>query len=485
MNDQSTIHDVVVAGFGPAGIALAAAIEDHQDANPGPARPLDAVYLERAASSAWQPNLVLPGTDIQHHFLRDLATPRDPRSRFTFPSYLWQSGRFYQFTLMSGYVSREEWSDYIEWASAQVSQPVHYHREVTRVEPVPGPGGRVRAVRVVSRDTRDNSTHEQVGRNVVIATGHEPWVPDMFRPHLGDRVFHASQLLPRLEALRGEGRDPRRVVIVGAGQTAGEIALHLAALYPAAQVHSIVRHAGFRMYELGHFSNEVYFPDQTDYFYALTPDQRERALDQSRPTNYAAVDPDVSALLYKAVYDDQRKGRHRLHMHRRTEIVSVAPGGDGAIGLGTVQVHTGERGRVDADLVILCTGYREPVLPEALRPMTPYLRQDEAGRPSLTREFRAETTGDCEAGVYLDGITEWRHGIGTATSFSQMATRADTIHRDLRRRAGLLAGSALAGPAIAGGQDIAGGQVGAREQVGAGEQDMAGEGRVLAGAGDR
>ncbi|MGH3166817.1 MAG: SidA/IucD/PvdA family monooxygenase [Trebonia sp.] len=482
MNDQSKIHDVVVAGFGPAGIALAAAIEDHQDANPGRARELDAVYLERAASSAWQPNLVLPGTDIQHHFLRDLATPRDPRSRFTFPSYLWQSGRFYQFTLMSGYVSREEWSDYIEWASTQVSQPVHYHREVSLVEPVPDPGGRVRAVRVVSRDTRDNSTHEQVGRNVVIATGHEPWVPDMFRPYLGDRVFHASQLLPRLEALRGEGRDPSRIAVVGAGQTAGEIALHLAALYPAAQVHSIVRHAGFRMYELGHFSNEVYFPDQTDYFYALSPEQRERALDQSRPTNYAAVDPDVSAALYKAVYDDQRKGCHRLHMHRRTEIVSVtAGGGDGAIGLDTVQVHTEERGRIDADLVILCTGYREPVLPAPLRPMIPYLRQDEAGRPSLTREFRAETTDDCEVGVYLDGITEWRHGIGTATSFSQMATRADTIHRDLRRR---VTDSAVAGeqPSVA---DEHPSVADEQPSIADAQPDTVDDGRVLAGAGDR
>lgn len=424
-------HDLVVAGFGPSGIALAAAVEDHDDTTGAPLRTR---YLEKAADSAWQPNLVLPGTDIQHHFLRDFATPRDARSRFTFPHYLQQSGRFYPFTLMGGYVSRLEWSDYVQWAARQVRGPVDYHREVLAIEPVTDPDGRVRTVDVLSRDPRDGSEHRHRTRNAVLATGHVPYVPAEFEPHLGERVFHASQLLPRLAAF--EGRPPRRVAVIGAGQTAGEIVLHLSALYPDAEIHSVVRHAGFRMYELGHFSNEVYFPEATDYFYGLEGPERARALDQSRATNYAAVDPDVSSALYQAAYQDRFTGRDRLRLHRRTEAtVAAAPTADG-VPLRLREVFTGEAQTVDADLVVLCTGYREPELPAALEPLKPYLRLDADGRPAVTRAFRAETDDRLEAGIYLDGLTEWRHGIGSATSFSQMADRADTVHRDLRARLG-------------------------------------------------
>lgn len=425
------INDIVVAGFGPSGIALAAAIEDHDDAHPEtPA--LRAAYLERAATSAWQPHQVLPGTDIQHHFLRDLATPRDPRSRFTFPNFLQQSGRFYPFTLMGGYVSRLEWSEYVQWAAEQVRTPAEYHREVLLIEPVADADGVVRTARVVSRDPRDGSVHEHYGRNVALATGHRPHVPAVFADACGERVFHAAQYLPRMAALRGSDREPKRYAVIGAGQTAGEIVLHLAGEDPGAQVHSLVRHGGFKMYELGHFSNEVYFPESTDYFYSLDGAAREKALDQARATNYSAVDPDVSTALYQAVYQDRLTGVHRLHMHRRTDVTLVDVT-DSGVRLTTTEVFTGATGTLDVDAVILCTGYREPKLPSQLEPFTDYLRRDGEGRVNVTRGFRAETTADCEVGIYLDGMTEWRHGIGSATSFSQMCDKADTIHRDLRR----------------------------------------------------
>lgn len=423
------VNDLVAVGFGPSGIALAAAIEDHDDAHPE-ARPLDAVYLERQADSAWQPNQVLPGTDIQHHFLRDLATPRDPRSRFSFPNFLLQSGRFYPFTLLGGYVSRLEWSEYVRWASEQTRTPARYNQEVVRIDPVEDSDGVVRTARVVSRDLRDGSTHEHLGRNVVMAIGHQPHVPKVFQAGLGERVFHASEYLPRLNALRERGR-PSRFAVIGAGQTAGEIVMHLANEDPEAHVHSLVRHGGFKMYELGHFSNEVYFPAETDYVYGLEGEAREGALAQARATNYSAVDPDLSTALYQAVYQDQLTGKHRLHMHRRTDVTDVTVS-EGGVRLETTEVNTGESGVLEVDAVVLCTGYTEPAFPEQLTPFMPHLRLDEEGRPEVTRAYQAWTDESCQVGIYLDGITEWRHGVASATSFSQMAAKADTVHQDLR-----------------------------------------------------
>lgn len=430
------VHDLVVAGFGPAGISLAVAAVDHDEAQPTGLPALDAVFLERAADSAWQPNLMLPGTDIQHHFLRDFATPRDPRSRFTFPNYLVSTGRFYPFTLLGGYASRREWSAYVEWAAREIGRPVEYHREVIEVLPVPEPDGRVRSVEVVSVDPRDDSHHRHRARNVAISTGHQPHVPEVFRPSLGERVFHAQELLPRL-ALLPDG--PLRIAVIGAGQSAGEILLHLAAAHPDNQLHALTRNAGFRMYELGHFSNEVYFPEETDYFYDLDGSQRERVFAGAKATNYAAVDPDVSTALYQSVYDDRLTGRKRWHIHRRTEVTDVAVrhGSDGTtsgVSLRLTEVNTGAVETIDVDAVVLSTGFTEPRIPSALRPIQEYLLTDGAGDPVVTRSHRVETRDGFEAGVYLNGITEWRHGISSATSFSVMALKADTIHRDLRTR---------------------------------------------------
>ncbi|MGW2211313.1 SidA/IucD/PvdA family monooxygenase [Streptomyces sp. NPDC001781] len=432
-NADNTVFDLVVAGFGPSGISLAAAAEDHDDAHPADP-PLTAAYLERAANSAWQPYQVLPGTDIQHHFLRDLATPRDAASRFGFVPFLQQSGRFYEFTLLGGYVSRLEWSSYVQWAAAQVRQRPTYHREVVSVEPVTDGDGVVRTARVLSRDPRDGSTYEDLGRNVVVATGHRPHIPDVFREAAGERVFHAHEFLLRAATLPAppEGR-PMRWAVIGAGQTAGEIILHLHGSDPRTETHSLVRHAGFRMYELGHFSNEVYFPKETDYVFGLERQARDRVMEQARATNYAAVDPDVSTALYAASYQDKLTGANRLSMHRRTEVTRVQVRDDGVL-LETAEVFTGSKGSLEVDAVVLCTGYTEPRIPDQLAPFASLLAYEDDGLPVVTRGHRAVTTGGCEVGIYLDGVTEWRHGIASATSFSQMAVKADAVHRDLREQ---------------------------------------------------
>jgi L-ornithine N5-oxygenase len=440
--------DLLGVGFGPAAIAVATAIEDELE-RLGPHAPrLAATFLERAASSAWQPNMLLAGTDIQHHFLRDYATPRNPRSRFTFPNYLVDTGRFFPFTLMGGYVSRHEWSEYTEWVARQITLPVRYHAEVVEAEPVLR-DGRAVAARVRCRDTETGEHSEQLARNVLLCTGHLPFVPDLFTPHLGERVFHAAEFLTRISAIPTARL--RRVAVIGAGQNAGEIILHLAgALPPDVEIHSLARNSGFRMYNLGHFSNEAYFPAETDYFYALDHDQRQNVFAELHSTNYASVDPDLSTALYRAAYDDGHWGAGRLRMRKRTAVDRCAPAPGGGYRLGLREVNTGAAEELDVDLIVLCTGYREPKLPAVLGPFADYLDYDEFGDPVVSRDFRLGLRPDCAVGLYVSGITEWRHGINSATSFSTMAIKGAEIVADmLARRDGTGAG-ATADPAANG-----------------------------------
>lgn len=432
MTGQDEVLELLGVGFGPAAIAVAAAIEDEIDAlGPRSICAGSAEFLERATTAAWQPNMLLDGTDIQHHFLRDFATPRNPRSRFTFPQYLVETGRFFPFTLMGNYVSRHEWSEYVLWAANQVTLPVRYDTEVVAIEPVVR-AGEVVAATVLSRHTGTGLMSERRARNVLISTGHTPFVPDTFAPHLGERVFHSATFLSSIAGLRSLHRP--RIGVIGAGQNAGEVILQVAKAFPDAEVHSIVRNSGFRMYNLGHFSNEAYFPEETDYFFALAAPDRQRVFDEMHSTNYACIDPDLSTALYRAVYDDRNWGERRLHMHKRKAVIACEARRDGGFRLGIREVNTGEADVLDVDVLILCTGYREPKLPAMLNAFDDHIERDEIGDPFVTRAFRLEMAPGCHVGLYLNGITEWRHGINSATSFSTMAIKAAEIIDDLRQR---------------------------------------------------
>jgi L-ornithine N5-oxygenase len=431
MPNERALLDLVGVGFGPAGLSVAVALDDRLDRGPVKPAPINARFLEQAANADWQPNLLLPGSDIQHHFLRDYATPVNPRSRFTFPSYLVDTGRFFPFTLMGGYVSRQEWSAYTRWTAERVSVPVSYNMEVLRAEPVLT-DGKVTHALVTSRDTARRTEVTHLASNLLISVGHAPYVPPEMASVLGDRVFHSCDYLPRISDLAPSA--PLRFAVIGAGQNAGEIVLDLAARFPQAQIHSLVRNSGFRLYNLGHFSNEAYFPAETDYFYALDASQRRRVFQEVYSTNYACVDPDVSTALYRSAYEDQNWGPGRLHMHKRTNVDALAQAPGGGYRLSLREVNLGTLSELDADVVILCTGYREPRLPRMLEPFRPHITFDEVRNPAVSRAFRIEGGPECEVGLYLNGITEWRHGINSATSFSTMAVKADQIVTDLASR---------------------------------------------------
>jgi len=442
---MTDVLDLLGIGFGPAGISVAAAIGDAEESLAAQDSRLQTLFLERAPSAAWQPHMLLPGTDIQHHYLRDFASPRNPRSRYSFTNFLVETDRFFPFTLMGGYVSRTEWSQYVEWTAAHFRDAVRYNTDVLRVTPVVD-GDRVTAARVRSVDTVTGREQEHLARGLAVSIGHQPYVPPLFEPHLGRRMFHSSQYQPGLVALP-IGHRPR-FAVVGAGQTAGEVFLHLAGAYPEAEIFSLARNSGFRMYNLGHFSNEAYFPAETDYFYALDHDQRAAAFSEVYSTNYAAVDPDVSTGMYRLVYEDRITGRNRLHMRKRTAVTGCDVSG-GRVRLGLREVNTGAAEHLDVDAVILCTGYTEPRFPEMLEQFRPYIGFDRHGDPEVSRSYRLAAVPGNEVAVYLNGITEWRHGINSATSFSTMACKAGLIVGDLTatRGDGLVAVNASPRPA--------------------------------------
>lgn len=104
------IYDVIGIGFGPSNIALAIALEEQRQSG----HHIDTLFIEKQPHFAWHKDMLLDGADMQISFLKDLATLRNPRSRFTFTNYLFEKGRLQDFiNLKTFFPSRHEFNDYL------------------------------------------------------------------------------------------------------------------------------------------------------------------------------------------------------------------------------------------------------------------------------------------------------------------------------------------------------------------------------------
>ncbi|MCD5994113.1 SidA/IucD/PvdA family monooxygenase [Pseudomonas sp. CDFA 602] len=419
---HSSRSDAVCIGFGPAGIALACAFEDAREAGAPLAR-LSVRYLEAAQDTQWHPELLLSGTDINHHVFRDLVTPRNPRSRFSFAMYLKSHGRMFDFGLLGRPASRHEWSDYLAWVSRQVDSDTHFNARVSDIEPVIR-DGRLQAVRVCTPDARF------ITRNIVLSSGSAPRIPTAFQPLLSPTLFHTCEFVTRVQAFGAVL--PKRWLVIGSGQSASESVLELVGRDPGIQVHSVHRSAGFKLTQLGQFPNRVFAPDHVDYFHSLNPAARHRFLDWSRSTNYAGIDPDESQKLFSLTYEDAIAGRKRLQTYAYSVISSIeaVEGGYRVVLTDTFSQRTQV---LEVDAVVLGTGYEQYLIPPLLSGLQPWLKADVDGGLLIDRDYRVATRDDCDVGIWVNGLSERSHGISDSQSFSLMALRAERIANALEQ----------------------------------------------------
>lgn len=413
-------YDVVGAGFGPAGIALETAIRDSEETSNE--RIYKRVFLEKNNNSAWLPEMLLPGTDIQHHFLRDFATPRNPRSQYTFSNYLFEKGRLFSFGLL-GRPSRTEWSDYVQWVAKKIDDKAQYNEEVKLVEPIIVDEN-VEGLKVHTKNNINNKENVYHTKNLVLNSGRKPFVPSLFKGQIGDKVFHASKFISSIKNINND--DNPTFTVIGSGQNSVEIMLYLANKFPNSKINSVVRHTGFRLYELGHFTNEVFFPDFTNYFYSLTQEDRDKLFEQIKHTNYSAVDEDVSEALYWKIYEDKIRGKEQIKLYRCKELFDISKHRDNYL-LNFTDIYNKEDGSINTDYIILCTGFFEEKYPEVLKPMKEFINYNEENNIQVFQDYKINTKSNVKANIYLNGLTERTHGIGDAASFTMMATKAQRI----------------------------------------------------------
>ncbi|NWJ72087.1 lysine N(6)-hydroxylase/L-ornithine N(5)-oxygenase family protein [Pseudonocardia sp. ICBG1122] len=430
-------YDFVGIGFGPSNLSLAAAL---RDASSSDASPVRGHFFEAQPSFGWHRNMLLPSAKMQVSFLKDLVTFRNPHSRFSFVSYLHEMNRLPQFANNNDFFpTRREFHQYLEWVAGHFADSVTYGARVTGIEPIcggatAGPHDRFRITIASGKDALATTRVEAY--NVVLATGLTPRMPE--GSVRDDRVWHSSEFLERFGSCSSASL--RRVAVVGAGQSAAEIARFCYDHAPNATISAILPSYGYSIADNTPFANRVFDPGAVDDYYFSDPLGKDRLWESHRNTNYSVVDDEVIRSLFQRQYDDEVRGVERLQIINLARVANIKRSGDET----RVTIHSLARDEhfdLDVDVVVCATGYEAMGADGVLAGLDAFCPRDDRGRHRVERDYRLITTDDLTAGIYLQGGTEHTHGL-TSSLLSNLATRSGEIASSLRssRRVGSAGG---------------------------------------------
>lgn len=420
-DNNSPVYDVVGIGFGPSNLALAAALEEHNEKS-SLEQAITAIFVEKRPTFGWHRGMLIDGATMQVSFLKDLVTLRNPTSRFGFVSYLHDRGRLIDFINHKlFYPTREEFHDYLEWVAAGVDHLVQYRTEATEVRPVQADGEVDFLEVVVRRSGASEETGVYRARNVVLALGLSPQLPPGITG--SERVWHSSELLHRLVELPTSA--PERFVVIGAGQSAAEVTEYLHRTYSSAEVCAVFSRYGYSPADDSPYANRIFDPEAVDVYFGADEAVKEELMAYHRNTNYGVVDLDVIEDLYKRAYQEKVRGVERLRTFGASRVIGAEEGSDGVV-VRILHLPSDTTDELTADAVVFATGYAAPDATGLLGETGRYCRRDAAGRLVVERDYRLKTDEMLHPGIYLQGGTEHSHGI-TSSLLSMSAVRAGEI----------------------------------------------------------
>jgi lysine N6-hydroxylase len=405
--------DLIGVGVGPANLSLAALLSTARERGRAS---LTATFLERNAAVFWHSQQMFPATLMQTEFYRDLVTPVDPTSRFSFLSYLKSNARLEQFFCSSTiYTSRREFQDYFNWVAAQI-EDVAFSVNVTCVDYDPDAN-----VFVVQAQP----SRSYAAKHIVLGFGAEPKSATEIAE--SKRVVDVSRLLSFKFP-----RPLRRVLVVGGGQSAAECVDYLLDNHAdgGTQINWVTSETGFHALDISNFSREVFSASYAQAFATLPPALREKILrDDKNVTN--GISPAASQALYQRLY----RLKHlppagdvaaSVHPQANTEVLKIVEQADGA----SVTAQTLETGEISVavyDCVILCTGLLEDEGWLASPLLGPELRR-RIGKEQSRDGYAVAWDGPEDRKIFVQSQNKETHGIGDASFVTAPGRNAAIIN---------------------------------------------------------
>ena len=386
MNNQPH-YDLIGVGIGPFNLSIAALAATQSQ--------MSSMFFDKKQQFAWHPGLLLQDSKMQTSFMKDLVSCVDPTSPYSFMNYLVRNRKVYPF-LASGQsvISRLEFSDYMGWVAHQLNNT----RFDSPVEHIEFHNGKFA---VTSGGETSYSQH------LVMGTGMQPYIPTCAEAYAGATCFHASQL-----ALHQPNLNNKRVAIIGGGQTGADVFQHVfdGTFGKAARIDWVSRRPNIESLDEGCFTDEYFMPDYVNGFYHLDQNRKDREVSRQKLTS-DGITTDCLEGLYQRLYHDKYvlKTPNWWSIQPSRTLVQMQHNEQGY----TMQLSHGLHGAQDAlqaDVVILCTGFKR-AMPPCLEQLMPDIETDASGQATLSEDFCANWKGSDNNRIYMVNAGTRSHGI--------------------------------------------------------------------------
>ena len=342
-------RDLIGVGVGPANLSLASLLTTARERG---LTSITATFFECEATVFWHSLQMFPGSLMQTEFYRDLVTPVDPTSEFSFLNYLKVHARLDQFFCSSTiYPTRREFEDYFRWVAGQIGEVI-FGVEVNCVD-----FDATKNLFVV-----DAGIHGRcVTKHIVFGSGARP--RSGVEQSRSDRIVDVSKLLAFTfpEMLN-------RILVVGGGQSAAECLSYLLDRFSERPVRIdwATSETSFRALDTSNFSRETFSTAYAQMFSTLSSEARE-TINHDNKSVANGITPLCAQTLYQRLYRSRHfpsdKACPVVHLQANTEVVETREEPAG-VSVTTHIVSTGKTDVVVYDCVILCTGLDDETILE-------------------------------------------------------------------------------------------------------------------------
>lgn len=327
------IYDLIGIGLGVFNLSLAAQLDENGYR--------DMLFLEKQAEVLWHGGMLLDTSELQVHYLKDLVTPVDPCSKYSFLNYLRERKLLYQFmNRKSGTISRNQFQYYFRWVAQQLSC-VRFDSPVGAITY----DGELFTVQV--RGERFRSRH------IALASGIDPHVPSCARDALGEQVFHVAHYAGRRAGLQGKS-----VAVIGGGQSGAEVVMDLLDNAPDTDLRWLSRGLWFAQLEDNCFINELYVPSFTSTFRRVGAEQKSEFVERLSASS-DGINQDLLDRIYRKVFERRffSESSSTYQFVAGQELIALERS-NGACQLTMKSRVDGAESRFDADAVVLATGFQ-------------------------------------------------------------------------------------------------------------------------------
>lgn len=407
-NDDQPVIDLLGVGIGPFNMSLAALLS--------PLKAISSRFFDRSPSFVWHSGMLLPESEIQVSYLKDLVTLADPANPYSFIAYLAKHKRLYRFmNARFQQVLRPEFNQYLTWVSRSLDN-LYFDEAVESIR--------------FDKTVFLTQTSKRIvrSRNLVLGSGLSPYIPECAKAHAGTDIFHAKDYLAQSHRC-----SRKRVMIIGGGQSGADIVNHLLSNGDSlpAELVWVTKRSIFSPMDDSVFANEYFTPVYNDYFFSLPAYKKSRFLQEQILASDGISTRSLESIYRKLYYYEYIENRPRFFRFIGNHQLLSVNKSENAIRIGLQAGDTKEIRLHQADVVILCTGYRWK-MPDYLSDMTDRITL-ENGRFQVRKDFSIQWEGPAENRIYVQNAARHSHGIADP-NLSLMAWRSARIINSLLQK---------------------------------------------------